>query len=636
MSDIQSPNYKYERTRLQTFQNWPANAKVEAWKMAKAGLLYTGQEEEVMCTWCGVIISDWQYGDQVMAKHRMTSPDCPFVRNQSDNVPCVPGEVSPAVLPRVSVPEDTDDVGPETPRLGLSRPPFFPPMETEQEDDPDRSRSSPEGPTEIDFRSESARLSSFSNWNVSFISPSDLARAGFYSLNQGDSCKCVFCHNCVGDWVEGDDPMTEHRNLFPLCRFVQGQEVGNIPLGEEEPPASPGHDETGLRWSGGHTEPNTTPEKGNHGTVMGSNPEAIGILKHAGPLHPQYATLEARLRTFREWPPALRQQPKELADAGFYYIGLSDQVKCFYCDGGLRNWQPEDMPWVEHARWFSRCVFVRLVKGDDYVKKCLLERPPEKGAGMSLDKPRPVTEEDIRRAMSQAIVRQVLSMGIEHSRVKMAIKKQLESSGNPFDTAESLISAAFSVQRAQERRTLVENLNPVGALLGRLGESGGSDRVTERWEIGQQSQTGEDPEESEFMEEQSQAHSNTISLNRTQETISSEPSQSVPPSSPQNISTTQSSSLPATPANDKHEESFQSLPLLPASSAEKEKPGTDLESENARLKEQRTCKICMDGEVGVVFLPCGHLCCCVNCAPALKDCPVCRTKIQGTVRTFLS
>ena len=55
---------------------------------------------------------------------------------------------------------------------------------------------------------------------------------------------------------------------------------------------------------------------------MGTNPESIGILKHAGPLHPQYATLEARLRTFREWPPALRQQPKELADAGFYYIGM--------------------------------------------------------------------------------------------------------------------------------------------------------------------------------------------------------------------------------------------------------------------------------------------------------------------------
>ena len=71
------------------------------------------------------------------------------------------------------------------------------------------------------------------------------------------------------------------------------------------------------------------PGKG-HCSVMGSNPEAIGILKHAGPLHPQYATLEARLRTFREWPPALRQQPKELADAGFYYIGkmVQDLLLC--------------------------------------------------------------------------------------------------------------------------------------------------------------------------------------------------------------------------------------------------------------------------------------------------------------------
>lgn len=649
MSDTESPNYKYERVRLQTFQSWPANAKVAAWKMAKAGLLYTGQEEEVKCTWCGVIISEWQYGDQVMAKHRMSSPDCPFVRNQSDNVPSVPGDNSPAPAISVPVPEDTDDVGPATPRLGLVRPPFFPPMETDQQDDPDRDRSSPEGPTELDYRSEAARLASFANWEVAFISPSDLARAGFYSLNQHDSCKCAFCHNCVGDWVEGDNPMSEHSNLFPLCRFVQGQDVGNIPIGSSGEvvveqvvtPPSPGHDETGIRWSSGHTEPNTTPEKGTRCTVMGTNPESIGILKHAGPLHPQYATLEARLRTFREWPPALRQQPKELADAGFYYIGLSDQVKCFYCDGGLRNWQAEDVPWVEHARWFSRCVFVRLVKGDEYVKKCLVERPPEK-AGMSFDKPRPVTEDDIRRAMSQAIVRQVLSMGIDHSRVKMAIKKQLENSGNPFDTAESLISAAFSVQRAQERRNMVENLNPVGALLGRLGEThtrgpGGSDRVTERWEIGQESGAAE---ESEYMEEISQSQNNTISLNRTPSTPSSGP-QSLPPSSPtmspQPSASTQPASLPSSPTAGKHEESFQSLPLnITAGSAEKEKPESDLESENARLKEQRTCKICMDGEVGVVFLPCGHLCCCVNCAPALKDCPVCRTKIQGTVRTFLS
>ena len=62
----------------------------------------------------------------------------------------------------------------------------------------------------------------------------------------------------------------------------------------------------------------------------------------------------------------------------------------------------------------------------------------------------------------------------------------------------------------------------------------------------------------------------------------------------------------------------------------------DLELENRRLKDQRTCKICMDREIGVVFLPCGHLISCVQCAPALKDCPLCRQPIHGTVKTYMS
>ena len=64
----EAPKYKYDRVRLETFQSWhswPANAKVEAWKMARAGLRYTGEGEEVQCSWCGVVLGDWQYGDQV-------------------------------------------------------------------------------------------------------------------------------------------------------------------------------------------------------------------------------------------------------------------------------------------------------------------------------------------------------------------------------------------------------------------------------------------------------------------------------------------------------------------------------------------------------------------------------------------
>lgn len=53
----------------------------------------------------------------------------------------------------------------------------------------------------------------------------------------------------------------------------------------------------------------------------GQDDDKIGVIKHSGPYRPKYAPYEARIRTFKEWPPALKQQPKELADAGFYYIG---------------------------------------------------------------------------------------------------------------------------------------------------------------------------------------------------------------------------------------------------------------------------------------------------------------------------
>ena len=57
----------------------------------------------------------------------------------------------------------------------------------------------------------------------------------------------------------------------------------------------------------------------------GSQPENIGIIRHSGPVNSKYSTVEARARTFREWPPALKQQPVQLSEAGFFYIGLSDQ-----------------------------------------------------------------------------------------------------------------------------------------------------------------------------------------------------------------------------------------------------------------------------------------------------------------------
>ena len=76
-----------EAQRLSTFTSWPHNDKVEARKIAKAGFFHTGIDSEVKCLWCGTVLNEWEYGDQVMARHKAANPGCPFIRNESDNVP---------------------------------------------------------------------------------------------------------------------------------------------------------------------------------------------------------------------------------------------------------------------------------------------------------------------------------------------------------------------------------------------------------------------------------------------------------------------------------------------------------------------------------------------------------------------
>ena len=48
-------------------------------------------------------------------------------------------------------------------------------------------------------------------------------------------------------------------------------------------------------------------------------------------------------------------------------VGVNDFTRCFFCAGGLRDWEPNDNPWIEHARWYENCVFVRQCKGEEFV-----------------------------------------------------------------------------------------------------------------------------------------------------------------------------------------------------------------------------------------------------------------------------
>ncbi|XP_067302843.1 baculoviral IAP repeat-containing protein 7 isoform X3 [Pseudorasbora parva] len=289
----------------------------------------------------------------------------------------------------------------------------------------------------LGMRSEEERLQTFHNWpgDVPVI-PAELARAGFHYLGYGDTVQCFCCEGILRHWVHGDTPRGEHERHFPTCGLMLGRDVGNVPLGSSD-------SVDGQLLS--QLQRLTVDEQVLSGQAV----------------NPEMESEDNRLSTYHNWPTGASVQPDTLARAGFFYTGHGDNVKCFFCDGGLRNWEPGDDPWQEHAKWFPQCEYLLQSRGREYVSN------------------------------------------IQQSYFNM-----------------------------NER---------VG---GSLSSTAG------------------------------------------------------------NIASVQSDLSP--------------------------------EEQLRQLQEERTCKVCMDKLVSMVFIPCGHLVVCTDCATSLRHCPICRAVIRGSVRAFMS
>jgi len=93
--------------------------------------------------------------------------------------------------------------------------------------------------------------------------------------------------------------------------------------------------------------------------------------------YPNYAPPQVRISSYQGRPSYLEHTPRDLAMAGFLFAGYQDYTTCFFCGGGLRNWEPGDDPWIERARWFPQCAFVKQNKGEKFIQE-VLKRQHEK------------------------------------------------------------------------------------------------------------------------------------------------------------------------------------------------------------------------------------------------------------------
>ncbi|KAL8575587.1 hypothetical protein ACOMHN_059651 [Nucella lapillus] len=96
---------------------------------------------------------------------------------------------------------------------------------------------------------------------------------------------------------------------------------------------------------------------------------------------PSNASIDARYKSFIGWPATGLPSSREMVFAGFYYMGIGDSARCFYCGITLRHWKPHDDPWTVHARHRFSCDYVRAIKGEDFVRQSLIQAAIERESG---------------------------------------------------------------------------------------------------------------------------------------------------------------------------------------------------------------------------------------------------------------
>ncbi|XP_054464752.1 baculoviral IAP repeat-containing protein 7 [Anoplopoma fimbria] len=380
------------------------------------------------------------------------------------------------------------------------------------------------------MRGEGDRLRTFESWPVDApVTSGALAKAGFFFLGPGDKVQCFCCGGILRCWAQGDSPAAEHQRHFQTCAFSLGRPVGNVPLLAGSSDSVDGQLLSQLQRM-------TMDDQGTAGQAV----------------YPEMEAEDTRLTTFHNWPTEASVQPDVLAPAGFFYTGHGDNVKCFYCDGGLRNWELGDDPWQEHAKWFPRCSFLIQERGQDYISNI---QDSHFHLGDTVGGSQTSTGRDIvpdvvgglaaSSAMLSPVVQTVLQMGFEAGMVESLVQTKYLLTGQHYTSVSDLVTDVLQAEQEERQRG---------------------------------SQSGE-PE--------TRQSSSTATV-RTQ-----------------------------TPIREKVKD-----------------PGP--EELLRQLQEERTCKVCMDKLVSIVFIPCGHLVVCGDCAASLRHCPICRAVIRGSVRAFMS
>ena len=191
------------------------------------------------------------------------------------------------------------------------------------------------------------------------------------------------------------------------------------------------------------------------------------------PFNRGYESEEARKESFRDWSLNFHSFIS-FVTAGFYYTGINDLVKCFYCNGAIKNWDPLDDAFEEHARWFPKCPFIRQIKGVEFIDNVRM-RYKDMNSGFNDDSPfdyydqvigdpklknslkfdysckskkLKTTSRDVNARIELKNVRHLIEkIGFDETIIKKIIKEKLENSQEDFESPLELAKAYFDYKK---------------------------------------------------------------------------------------------------------------------------------------------------------------------------------------------
>ncbi|XP_069139302.1 uncharacterized protein [Argopecten irradians] len=608
----------YEWGRLKTFFNFPMNNPMMPVTLAKYGFYYTGDSDVVICFSCNVAHGNWQKGDSVYTVHYQKSRRCRFMNGEDKrNVP-IHGDKAVSVDRRAGG-RDISSRGSDgaeqnailsTPGMVTSL--FLELKPSKKTDTTGNIPKAAEGsgikrgpPPATSASRASSRTAIQTTTSLQTVSPNSSATASPLTTTNpaltpkgapnGHSSKMG-----SGDACNQQQPMNQQHPTT----LDQRQQLRLEQTGGGQQPLQRQQDQTLVNGDARNSS--------NTGAATNfNNTEAAA----ARPRYPNYSSVTSRAGTFNGFPNHLDQTPLVMAKAGFFYAGYGDYVRCFVCGGGLRNWEPGDDPWVEHARWFPRCIHVKQHKGQSFIN-LVLQRQRE------LTLPNEyISIPGQTSSHGQSVTTQTASVQTHNDRQTGTTTSQKfagKHTESKFETNNSTSTFGSPEKTDQElRQSFREDMNSP-AVRGLI------DMGYDDWTIQtaiqrlRQNQGSEELTEPALMEIISGFKKQTGSCNIQGPTAEAKEIQNVEFKTPRS-QIARPGLRGGIAANSFTDEELKSI-----------------QEENAQLKEQMKCKICLDNDVCISFLPCGHLCCCAECAPVMVKCPICRQIIKGSVKTFLS